>query len=66
MEFTPSMGVTHWEREGTWFPRNLIGVGDKKWLTTPNISYPPPEWVGTHRRAFPSRLQAELATGDTC
>jgi hypothetical protein len=62
----PSMGVTHKEREGTLFPRNPIGVGDKKCLATPNISYPPPEWAGTLLRAFPSRLQAELATGETC
>jgi hypothetical protein len=59
------MGVTHREREGIGFPRNPIGVGGKQCLATPNIAYPPPEWAGTHLRAFLSRLQAELATGDT-
>ena len=31
---------------------------------SPRKTYTPPEWAGTHRRAFPPPLQAELARGD--
>jgi hypothetical protein len=58
-----SMVVTHREREGTGFPRNPIGVGFVVFSTKSKTSNTPPEWAGTLLRAFPSRLQAELATG---